>query len=346
MLSVGRIGLLERGGSLRKRAPPLSVRRFGVKVNCPRFWSSLRAWGLEGCTGLVTRGPNRTPDIDLALKPPATKRIETVVQNGKATAAAQTKSRVRKGGTARGGTPTLRVLPPAAVSDYAARKRRSDGKGRGRVLVVDEHPMVEEWIGTLVGEEADVVLARHAAELADTPSLVTRGRPGLVLLEIAKNVPRGLEIVRTLKAKFPKVRMLVFSSCDESAHALHALRAGAHGFVSKGASGVELLRAIRHVMADGVYLSSAMIAHLAASSPDSALKTGPGELLSQRELEVFVFIGEGMHPMEIGQRMALSVKTVESYLARIREKLSLRDARALFQSAVKWSRTRAVTGAE
>lgn len=200
--------------------------------------------------------------------------------------------------------------------------------------------MVEEWIGTLVGDHADLVLRGHAAQLAETPSLVARSRPSLVLIEIANDVPRGLEIVRALKAQFPKVRMLVFSSCDEIAHALDALRAGAHGFVSKGANGAELSRAIQHVMADGVYLSSAMIAHLTARVPDAKPKTGPGALLSHRELEVFAFIGEGMHPKEIGQRMTLSVKTVESYLARIRGKLSLRDARALFQSAVKWCRTR------
>lgn len=136
--------------------------------------------------------------------------------------------------------------------------------------------------------------------------------------------------------------MLVFSSCDEAAHFVPALRAGAHGFVSKASSGRELLRAIRRVLDDDVYLSQAMIDHLVASFPDAtpAPKTGPGALLSERELQVFAFIGEGLRPTEIAQRISLSVKTVESYLVRIREKLNLRDARALFQDAVKWSKTR------
>jgi DNA-binding NarL/FixJ family response regulator len=219
-------------------------------------------------------------------------------------------------------------------------KKPSRATGRDRVLVVDGHPMVEEWIGTLLGGEADLVFAGHASDLADTASLVARGHPSLVLLEIAKDVPRGLEIVSALKARFPKLRILVFSSCDEATHSVRVLRAGARGFVSKAVSGPELLRAIRQVLADGLYLSSAMIGRLAAGAPEAAPepRTGPAALLSQRELQVFAFIGEGLRPTEIGQRISLSVKTVESYLVRIREKLGLRDARALFQAAVKWSK--------
>jgi DNA-binding NarL/FixJ family response regulator len=222
-----------------------------------------------------------------------------------------------------------------------ARKRRTKNN-RERVLVMDEHPMVEEWIGNLLGGEADLVFAGHAPDLAGTSALIARGRPSLVLIEIAKDVSRSLDIVRALKVKFPKVRILVFSSCDEVAHSVEVLRAGARGFVSKSASGAELLKAIHQVLDDGVYLSSAMIGRLAAGVPNSVLapKTGPGALLSQRELQVFSFIGEGLRPKEIAQRISLSVKTVESYLVRIREKLSLRDARALFQDAVKWSKTR------
>jgi DNA-binding NarL/FixJ family response regulator len=207
---------------------------------------------------------------------------------------------------------------------------------------MDGHPMVEEWIGMLVGGEADLVCGGHAAELGDTATMVTRSHASLVLIEIANDVPRALEIVQALKARFPKLRMLVFSSCDEITHAVRVLRAGAHGFVSKTASGAELLRAIRQVVDDGVYLSSTMIGHLATGVPDTApvSKTGPSALLSQRELEVFAFIGEGLHPSEIAQRISLSVKTVESYLARIREKLGLRDARAVFKDAVKWSKSR------
>lgn len=202
--------------------------------------------------------------------------------------------------------------------------------------------MVEEWIGNLIGAEADLVCVGHAADLAETASLVARGNPSLVLLEIAEDVPRGLDVMRSLKANFPKLRMLVFSSCDEIAHSAPALRAGAHGFVSKAASGRDVLRAIQRVLDDDVYLSRAVIGQIVAGFPDTtpASKTGPVALLSERELQVFAFIGEGLRPTEIAQRISLSVKTVESYLVRIREKLNLRDARALFQDAVKWSKTR------
>lgn len=215
---------------------------------------------------------------------------------------------------------------------------------RARVLVMDAHPMVEEWIGKLIGAEADLVCVGHGADLAETASLVTQGNANLLLLEIANDVPGGLEVLRSLKADFPKLRIIVFSSCDEITHFAPAFRAGAHGFVSKAVSGLELLRAIRRVLDDDVYLSKAVIGQLVAGFSETttatAPKTGPGALLSERELQVFGFIGEGLRPTEIAQRISLSVKTVESYLTRIREKLQLRDARALFQDAVRWSKTR------
>ncbi len=200
--------------------------------------------------------------------------------------------------------------------------------------------MVAEWIASLIANEADLVCMGHSADLSETAAEVAKGRADLILLEIARDVPRAMEIVRTLKAKFPKLRMIVFSSCDEATHSVQVLRAGAHGFVSKAAGGPELLRAIRQVLEGGFYLSGAMIGRLAAvgSEPASPPKTGPAALLSERELQVYSFIGEGLRPTEIAQRISLSVKTVESYLVRIREKLELRDARAVFQDAVKWSK--------
>lgn len=202
--------------------------------------------------------------------------------------------------------------------------------------------MVEEWVGSLIGGEADLVCVGRGADLDETASLVAQSNASLVLLEIAKDIPGGLEIMRSLKAKFPKLRMLVFSSCDEAVNFAPAFRAGAHGFVSKGASGQELLRAIRRVLEDDVYLSKTVVSQLVAGFAETAEapKTGPSALLSERELQVFAFIGEGLRPTEIAQRISLSVKTVESYLTRIREKLQLRDARALFQDAVRWSKTR------
>ena len=233
--------------------------------------------------------------------------------------------------------PPLKVLPPAPV-----RKRRPARDTRRRVLVVDKHPMVEEWIGALIAGEPDLMIARHGGDLAGTASLIAQGVPCLVLLEIANDADRALEIVRALKARFPDLPMLVFSSCDEIAHSAQALRAGARGFVSKTARGPELLHAIRQVLNGGVYLSSAMISHLAANVLDSTPppREGPDQLLSQRELQIFAFISEGLRPTEIGQRISLSVKTVESYLQRIREKLELKDARSLFKSAVAWSKAR------
>ena len=235
--------------------------------------------------------------------------------------------------------PVLNIVPLPRTRVEASQKRDPKTAERGRILVMDEHPMVEDWIGTLIHQEADLVFAGHASELSEAANLVARGRPNLVLLETGKDPANGLAILRALREEFPDLRLLVFSSCNEIAHSVEVLRAGARGFVSKAATGADLLRAIREVMADGVYLSRKMLAELAQANPEPRpARAGPGALLSRRELEVFVFIGEGLRPTEIAQKISLSVKTVESYLSRIREKLCLRDARALFQDAVKWSK--------
>jgi DNA-binding NarL/FixJ family response regulator len=210
-----------------------------------------------------------------------------------------------------------------------------------KILVIDAHPMVEEWVGSLIKGEAEVAFAGHAGGLSEVATLVARSHAALVLLEIATDIPEALEVIRSLKATCPTLRLLVFSSCDETSYALHVLRAGAHGYVSKGTNGEELLRAIRLVMSGGLYLSTVMIGHLAAGSSDGIEpQTGPAALLSERELQVFAFIGDGLKPTEIAQKISLSVKTVESYIGRIRQKLELKDSRALFQDAVKWSKTR------
>ena len=286
----------------------------------------------------------------MRVKHPSIKRIGSQRPNGNAPEAGQPENLVtpaagrRQSAITPTEAPALRILPPVSLPVALPRKPHATSTRRERVLVMDGHPMVEEWIGALLGREADLVFAGHAADLGEAATLVARGRPSLVLLEIAMDVPRGLEIVSALKAKFPKLRILVFSSCDERAHSVPALRAGAHGFVSKAACGPDLLLAIRQVLHDGVYLSSAMIGHLAAGAPEPtpATATGPGALLSQRDLQVFVFIGEGLHPKEIAQRISVSVKTVESYLARIREKLVLKDSRELFKEAVRWCKVRDV----
>ncbi len=207
---------------------------------------------------------------------------------------------------------------------------------------MDGHPMVEEWVGMQIGAEADLVCAGHGADIGETASLVARGKPHLVLLEIANDVPRAFQTIRLVTQEFPEVRFIVFTSCDEVVHFAPALRAGAHGFVSKAVGGRELLRAIRRVLDDDLYLSKAAIGQLlvAFSEGGRIAKSGPSALLSERELQVFAFIGEGLRPTEIAQRISLSVKTVESYQTRIREKLQVRDARALFQDAVKWSKSR------
>lgn len=209
---------------------------------------------------------------------------------------------------------------------------------RRRIFFVDDHPLVREWLASMVALESDLEVCGHAEDAAAALAAVPAARPDLMVVDLSLPRGSGLDLIRDMRAKFPGVRLLVLSMHDEASVAERAFRAGAHGYAVKRESGPKIIEGIRTVLAGKFYASPSLTSQLAGrmfggSTRHSGL---PEELLSDREMEVFRLRGAALSAKEIADRMGVSVKTVGSYDARIKEKLGLNDAGELMREAVLW----------
>lgn len=210
---------------------------------------------------------------------------------------------------------------------------------RVRVLVVDDHPIVRRGLVDLLSEQPDLAVCGEAASVAGALTLVAARRPGVVIVDLWLGVESGLDLVTALAAAHPEVRSLVLSCHDERLYADRALSAGASGYIMKAQGGSELLAAIRRVVAGKTYVSGE-VADTILATLGSRHRSGADSSLSRltdRERQVLMLVGRGLGTSEIALQLALSVKTVESHYAHLKEKLGLRSGRALTRFAVDWT---------
>lgn len=209
---------------------------------------------------------------------------------------------------------------------------------RWRVFLVDDHPLVREWLTRMVELEPDLKLCGQAEDVAAALAAVPQAQPDLVVVDLSLKRGSGLDLIKSMRAQFPAVRLLVLSMHDEASVAERAIRAGAHGYAVKGDSGSRIIDGIRTVLDGKFYASPSLTAQLTGRLFGDAARRGklPEELLSDRELEVFRLRGQGRSGKEIADRMGVSVKTVGSYDDRIKEKLGLTGASELMREAVLW----------
>lgn len=215
------------------------------------------------------------------------------------------------------------------------------GNSKAQVFLVDDHPMVREHLSALLGREADLAVCGEAGDAPTALSSIGNLRPDLVIMDISLKKSNGLELLKNLKALHPDLPVLVLSMHDESLYASRVLRAGALGYITKEEASKKILHAIRRVLAGQVYLSEQMAERLMKRMVGSSPKgTGSAlEILTDRELEVFQMIGRGMGTRRIAEELRIGIKTVESYRARIKEKLYLADGAQLVQQAVQWAQS-------
>lgn len=209
---------------------------------------------------------------------------------------------------------------------------------RQRVFLVDDHPIVRQGLTLLINQEPDLIVCGEAEEAASVPEALAALQPDILILDISLNGPDGLDLLKLIRTTDSDLPILVLSMHDETAYAERALRAGANGYIMKQEATEKVLDAIRRIVRHEIYVSDRianrmlqqMVARPATSRKPSI------DCLSDRELEVFRLIGDGHGTREIAETLHLSIKTVESYQAHIKDKLSLTGGRALMQRAIEW----------
>jgi DNA-binding NarL/FixJ family response regulator len=208
-----------------------------------------------------------------------------------------------------------------------------------RVLLVDDHPIVRQGLALLIDREPDLCVCGEAEGAHSAFHAITTLCPDIVVLDISLSGPDGLDVLKELRLKTSSLPVLILSMHDESIYAERAMRAGANGYIMKQEATEKVLVAIRRILQGDVYLSdrltTTMLQHYVRGSSPS--KLSPLVNLTDRELEVFRLIGEGHATRQIADELHLSVKTIESYQAHIKEKLALRNARELVQHAIEWT---------
>lgn len=209
---------------------------------------------------------------------------------------------------------------------------------RSRVFLVDDHPMVRERLAELIQREPDLMVCGEAEDVPEAVAAIETTHPQIVIIDLSLKHSHGLELIKELRTRHPAMPMLVLSMYDESLYAERVLRAGALGYITKQEATNKVLTAIRQVLNGKVYLSDRMSNRLVQKMVlGGGQQTGsPVERLTDRELEVFQLIGRGFSTRKIAEELHLGVKTVESYRARIKEKLLLDDATQLLQQATEW----------
>lgn len=207
-----------------------------------------------------------------------------------------------------------------------------------KIFLVDDHPLVREWLTNLLNQQSDFQVCGETGQAPEAQQRMAAARPDIAIVDITLASGSGLELIKDLKAGHPNVAVLVLSMHDEMLYAERALRAGAGGYIMKSEATQKVIEAVRAVSNGQIFVSpkvSALLAQklIGGKRGNVAL---PVEELSDRELEVFQLLGRGFSTRQISEHMHVGFKTVQSYSARIKEKLNLTTINELMREAIRW----------
>ena len=217
----------------------------------------------------------------------------------------------------------------------------SKTRTRKRIFLVDDHPVLRHGIAGLLRAEPDLDICGEASTTAEAYAMIGPANPDLVVTDISMDGNNGLELMKELTFRWPKIVILAYSMHDEAVYGERALRAGAKGYVSKHAPIEDLIKAVRMLLDGKVYLSETlsnrMLGNLVGTVRTSKARPQAIETLSDRELEVLHATGEGLSTSEIAAKLCLSVKTIETYRQHLKRKLNIPTGRQLAKFAVEWN---------
>ena len=207
-----------------------------------------------------------------------------------------------------------------------------------RIVIVDDHPLFRKGLEELIHSDGSFAVCGEAGNASEGIDVIRQLNPDLAIVDLSLPGANGIELIKNIRAEFPKLPILVLSMHDESLYALRALRAGAEGYVMKHEAMANVIQAIREVFNGRPYLSPAMAAQVITkfAHRNAEGAADPVERLSDRELEILQLIGKGDDVHQIAKLLHLSPKTVETHRAHIKEKLQLKNAREVARFAVQW----------
>ena len=207
-----------------------------------------------------------------------------------------------------------------------------------KILIVEDHPLFRAMLRQLVESELEMTVCGETDNIGNAMTIIEQMSPDLAIVDITLQGASGLELIKNLKALGISLPVLILSMHEEKLYAERVIRAGGRGYISKQEAPAEVVKAIRNVLAGGLYVSERVSSGIVGRLAHHAGAAGPEgvEALSDREIEVFLLIGQGLNSREISNRIHLGQSTVDTYRQRIKEKMGLKHAAELYQRAVQW----------
>lgn len=207
-----------------------------------------------------------------------------------------------------------------------------------KIYLLDDHPIVIEGLKQILNTQEDMEVVGSAEDANVGLQQIAKVKPDVLVMDITLRDRSGVELIKKVRAQFPKLHVFVYSMHDENVYAERCLRAGAMGYLMKGESSTRLLQGIRQVISGSFFFSAALLGSIVTvgTTPKPGARGEPGRLLSDRQLEVFEMVGRGLGSHQISEKLELSAKTVDAHKANIRQKLGLASARELLMEAVRW----------
>ena len=226
---------------------------------------------------------------------------------------------------------------PSEATPQVTTRTSSPNQKKHRIFLVDDHPIVQQALADMLNHEEDLEVCGSTKNARTALEQLDKLRPDLVILDLVLQGANGIELLKDIRVHFPKQLVLMLSMHDESVYAFRALRAGAAGYIMKAEATEKLLTAVRQVLEGGVYLSDRMqkrvLGRMGVAQTEPADQ--PLDQLSDRELEVLRLLGQAMSTRQIAGELHLSVKTIESHRAHLKQKLNLRTGAELIQYAMR-----------
>ena len=215
-------------------------------------------------------------------------------------------------------------------------------KPKRKVFLVDDHPLVREWLTNLINQQPDLVVCGETESAPHALQAIAAAQPDVAIVDISLQGSSGIELIKNLKQSHPDVAILVLSMHDESLYAERALRAGAKGYIMKRETTRKVIEGIRQILDGKLFVGDSVKEEFTRRLVENKKQAprSPVEELSDRELEVFEMLGLGLGTRQIADALRVSIKTVQAYCARAKEKLNVNSATELLREAIRWNESK------